>query len=206
MAVDIDGVNSTISTDKLIPQSGTALQIGDASDVITIPASATITNLGTATGFGGGKMLQCLQTVVSAATASTTSATMVDCTGMTVDITPTATTSKMLIFVDMKGSTGGSGSAFGLVRDSTNIYFGDAAGSRTVGSGNLTSSNTDNIHSSGAIFLDPNTPADTTTAITYKIQWETNGGTLYLNRTQVATDGTSWARLSSSITVMEIGA
>ncbi len=27
MAVDIDGVNSTISTDKLIPQSGTALQI-----------------------------------------------------------------------------------------------------------------------------------------------------------------------------------
>jgi hypothetical protein len=54
MAVDIDGVNSTISTDKLIPQSGTALQIGDASDVITIPASATITNLGTATGFGGG--------------------------------------------------------------------------------------------------------------------------------------------------------
>jgi hypothetical protein len=58
MAVDIDGVNSTISTDKLIPQSGTALQIGDASDVITIPASATITNLGTATGFGGGKLLQ----------------------------------------------------------------------------------------------------------------------------------------------------
>jgi len=52
MAVDIDGVNSTISTDKLIPQSGTALQIGESSDVITIPSGATIVNSGTATGFG----------------------------------------------------------------------------------------------------------------------------------------------------------
>ena len=43
---------SEIKVDKISPQSGTALQIGDASDVITIPASATITNLGTATGFG----------------------------------------------------------------------------------------------------------------------------------------------------------
>jgi len=54
MAVDIDGVNSTISTDKLIPQSGTALQIGESSDVITIPSGATITNSGTATGFSSG--------------------------------------------------------------------------------------------------------------------------------------------------------
>jgi hypothetical protein len=54
MAVDIDGVNSTISTDKLIPQSGTALQIGESSDVITIPSGATLVNSGTATGFSAG--------------------------------------------------------------------------------------------------------------------------------------------------------
>jgi hypothetical protein len=72
MAVDIDGVNSTISTDKLIPQSGTALQIGDASDVITIPASATITNLGTATGFGGGgKVLKHDYSIYSSTTTTT---------------------------------------------------------------------------------------------------------------------------------------
>ncbi len=68
MAVDIDGVNSTISTDKLIPQSGTALQIGESSDVITIPSGATITNSGTATGFGGGAW-----TFLSSATASASS-------------------------------------------------------------------------------------------------------------------------------------
>ena len=34
---------SQIEVDKLIPQSGTALQIGEASDTITVPASATLT-------------------------------------------------------------------------------------------------------------------------------------------------------------------
>jgi hypothetical protein len=45
MAVDIDGVNSTVSTDKLIPQSGTALQIGESGDTVTL--------VGSAVGFGG---------------------------------------------------------------------------------------------------------------------------------------------------------
>jgi len=44
---------SEIQANKLSPSSGTALQIGDASDVITIPSGATIVNSGTATGFGG---------------------------------------------------------------------------------------------------------------------------------------------------------
>ena len=43
---------SEIQANKLSPSSGTALQIGDASDVITIPSGATITNSGTSTGFG----------------------------------------------------------------------------------------------------------------------------------------------------------
>mgnify|MGYP003126195467 CR=1 FL=1 len=34
---------SQIEVDKVIPQSGTALQIGEASDTITVPASATFT-------------------------------------------------------------------------------------------------------------------------------------------------------------------
>lgn len=34
---------SQIEVDKVIPQSGTALQIGEASDTITVPASATLT-------------------------------------------------------------------------------------------------------------------------------------------------------------------
>ena len=33
---------SQIEVDKVIPQSGTALQIGEASDTITVPANATL--------------------------------------------------------------------------------------------------------------------------------------------------------------------
>jgi len=43
---------STIEVDKIIPQSGTATQLGESGDTITIPAGATITNNGTANGFG----------------------------------------------------------------------------------------------------------------------------------------------------------
>jgi len=43
---------TTIQTDKLDPKSGTALEIGSSGDTITIPSGATITNSGTATGFG----------------------------------------------------------------------------------------------------------------------------------------------------------
>ena len=42
---------STIEVDKIIPQSGTDTQLGESGDTITIPAGATITNNGTATGF-----------------------------------------------------------------------------------------------------------------------------------------------------------
>jgi hypothetical protein len=42
----------TLFVDKLDPQSGTSLEIGSSGDTITIPSGATLTNNGTATGFG----------------------------------------------------------------------------------------------------------------------------------------------------------
>jgi len=42
-----------VKSNKLSPASGTGLQLGDSGDTITIPSGATITNSGTASGFGG---------------------------------------------------------------------------------------------------------------------------------------------------------
>ena len=36
---------SKIEVDKVTPQSGTSLTIGDSGDTITIPSGATITNI-----------------------------------------------------------------------------------------------------------------------------------------------------------------
>ena len=43
----------TLFVDKLDPQSGTSLEIGSSGDTITIPSGCTITNSGSASGFGG---------------------------------------------------------------------------------------------------------------------------------------------------------
>jgi hypothetical protein len=43
---------TTIEVDTIEPQSGTSLTLGASGDTITIPSGATITNSGTATGFG----------------------------------------------------------------------------------------------------------------------------------------------------------
>jgi hypothetical protein len=45
-------MSSELKTNKISPATGTALQIGDSGDTITIPSGATLTNSGTASGFG----------------------------------------------------------------------------------------------------------------------------------------------------------
>ena len=47
-------MSSELKTNKISPATGTALQIGDSGDTITIPSGATIANSGTATGFSSG--------------------------------------------------------------------------------------------------------------------------------------------------------
>jgi hypothetical protein len=44
---------SELKVNKVTPRSGTTVTLGDSGDTITIPSGATITNSGTATGFGG---------------------------------------------------------------------------------------------------------------------------------------------------------
>ncbi len=43
---------SELQVNKISPQSGTAITLGDSGDTFTIPSGATLTNNGTATGFG----------------------------------------------------------------------------------------------------------------------------------------------------------
>jgi hypothetical protein len=127
---------------------------------------------------------------------TTTSLTPVDITGLSVSITPSSATSKILIlshvFVSSNATSGGY---LNLVRNSTALSVG------TAGSINSTFSSWEQSSSFWgsipAIFLDsPNT----TSATTYKVQAFVTGGTIYINRR--GTDATIGG--SASITVMEI--
>ena len=152
-------------------------------------------------------VLQAVQTIKTD-TFSTTSVTYTDVTGLSVSITPTSATSKILVMYDVKGSCENIQLAFALVRNSTQIYMGDASGNRrrasSVVGGIPDPSESNRFPQQGvAIFLD--SPA-TTSTLTYKIQAAVNAGTGYVNQPGQDQDENYRARTASSITVMEIAA
>ena len=114
---------STLSTNAIIPVTGTTVTIGEVGD--------TITCAGTASGFGGGKILQVVSTDFSTTFSSTSPDTFADISGFSRTITCSATSSKVLIMVSVCYKGPDSNDTFlRLVRDSTAIAIGDAAGSR----------------------------------------------------------------------------
>jgi hypothetical protein len=157
-------------------------------------------------GGGGGKVLQVVSTFKSDAyTTSPNVPSYTDVTGLSVSITPSASTSRILVLYNIAGisEAGVSAAFFRLVRGSTAINQGDAAGSRTLGFGNTYQAATsDTIEQLSGTFVD--SPA-TTSATTYKIQ-VTCGGILYINRSAADSNAAYGMRVGSSITVMEIGA
>ncbi len=145
--------------------------------------------------------IQRQETVVTSSSDVTPSAsTWTDLTGITVTITPRATTSKVLVMVNFSAWRTAGTAAWGwrLVRGSTAIAVGVAASSRIVASGRAGSQNT-NTHS--VVYLDS---PSTTSATTYKIQiYSTNSGGAITVTTNKNTARTVSA--ASVITVIEVG-
>jgi hypothetical protein len=151
-----------------------------------------------------GSILQIVQTVKTD-TFTTTSTRFVDITGMSCSITPSSSSSKILIQVGINGcGTVNSTNAYvRLLRDATLIFAGDASGSRACGFGGMYGESVYGVNYAGALFLD--SPA-TTSAITYKVQTGNEGaGTIYINRTQSDRDPTD-GRVASTITLIEVSA
>lgn len=136
-------------------------------------------------------------------TFTTTSTSYVDVTGLSVSITPTSASNKVFIIATTTGSgTSGINIAYlQLVRDSTALALGDAAGSRSQATAGFAALGSNNQSSPSMSYLD--SPA-TTSATTYKVQMRVHAGTGYLNRSETDTNGTNFGRYSSSITVFEV--
>ena len=125
-----------------------------------------------------GSVLQVLQAVKDD-TASTTSLSFVDLSGLSQAITPSSSSSKILVTFNIGVSNNAVSTYFNLVRGSTNI----AQPANTSGLGPttaLSAKSSTHMSKESLTWLDsPNT----TSAITYKIQWHGNtAGTTYINR------------------------
>ena len=179
---------------------------GNTNRTLTLPdeAGTVLTTAGVpSSSMPAGSVLQVVQTVKTD-TFSTSSATFADITGMSVSITPSDTSNKILVMytVNVAENTG-QFPMIKLVRGSTNIASGDVAGSRTTatssswGGGAVNHTNVQTMQ-----FLDS---PSTTSATTYKLQVISAGSqTFFLNRNLRDNDGAYEPRLISTITVMEI--
>ena len=146
-----------------------------------------------------------VKSVVKTDLFNTASSSFTDITGLSVSITPTRSDSKILVMTTVNAGANTSNFMYmQIVRDSTPIFRGDAAGSRPRRSGMYY--DYDNTGMNATINVTHMDEPATTSATTYKIQIEcATSGNAYVNRSSRDTDGSGYdARLASSITVMEI--
>ena len=182
---------------------GTGVTIGDGR----LTASSGIVGL-TSTGLPAGSIIQAKSTTKTDV-FTTTSGTFTDVTGLSVDITPTNSSNKILVrvFVCGSGRSGYARCVPRLVRDSTAIGNNSAPGSRIAGFAQLfPSGDTSAVHSAGIEFLD--SPGDTSSH-TYKVQivnGNNSSDVMCINRSYDDGNNSSSHRYSSSISVMELAA
>ena len=155
---------------------------------------------------GTGKILQVVQTFKTDSTSQSgnSSTTFYDISGMSVSITPSSSSNKVLVmWTAQLASSGasGRGNIIRLLRDSTEIGSG-TGGSSTNGQVYHRTVQY-NPETKNMMYLDsPNT----TSATTYKLQWSVEGSggsatTYYLNDNSGGSFG-----ITSHITVMEVAA
>ena len=157
---------------------------------------------------GGGGIIQVKQTVKTDTFSNTNTSSHVDVTGLSVSITPTSATSKILIELSIISGHSSHTTVMGfqLVRDTTAICIADADGNRTRYTTGMHThfSNAENtVRTHSQTFLD--SPA-TTNAVTYKVNMRNTGGTAYVNRSHEDLNLSGHGRGVSTITVMEISA
>jgi len=152
-----------------------------------------------------GSVLQVVQTVKTD-TFSMSSTTWADITGLSLNITPSSTSSKILVFYNVPASTNGGAYSgnFKLVRDTTDIFLGDASGTITrASSGYFSDYYGYGMRHQNNMYLDS---PSTTSAITYKMQVMSgySGYVVYVGRGYTEADNIPYARVPSTITAMEI--
>ncbi len=195
---------------KLLHSGGNGVSIvapdsNPASDrTLKLPSDGDGTILTTNSSVG--KILQVVSTVKTDV-FTTSSQSLVDITGLSVTITPSATSSKILVLYNVQIASNGF-PALVLLRDSTNIYKGDASSNRYQAAfgGYLGEHSSGNTTTAAGQFLDS---PSTTSATTYKLQTghiHATGYTIYINRSRGDTDFNYIFRTPSSISVIEVAA
>ena len=212
MAITISGTDGIVGAGFTLDASGASVTAGvgtfsslqgSAASLTQIPAANIVgvcTSGLTKTG-GFGKILQVVSQNLTTQ-MSTASTSYVD-SGLTASITPSSTSNKILILINIGVSIDGDHNGYlKLLRDSTEINSGSGGNNNSLFgvNGNSTASRYAPMMEA-CNFLDS---PSTTSAITYKVQVRShNGGfTMYINR---RSNDTNFG-VASNITLVEVEA
>ena len=184
----------------------------DGSGNVTFPANVTCS--GTATGMGGGKILQVLQAVKTDTQSLASSATPVDITGLSITITPASSSSKFYITGKICLSDQNySQTIVHLSVNGSNVGQPATAGNRISGHTGMGYISNEDQYAVNNVPVDFLVNASDGNAHTIKIQWsqaDTVGNdtkTIYCNRSLTDENSSgAGSRYISTITVMEVGA
>jgi hypothetical protein len=175
---------SELKVNKITPESGVTLTLGDLGDTITIPSGATLTNNGTASGFG--KVLQVVNATDSTQRSTTSTSFVTASNTLSVSITPSSVSNKIFVIctVTFGNNTQGQSAKATIFRDATNL-------GATNGIMN-SFSDTGSIREQGCMTIldSPNT----TSSITYQAYFSVSANQCDLN----------WNSTKGSITAFEI--
>jgi len=175
--------SGTIATGTIVDADVANLAASKLTGALPAISGASLTGITT------GKILQVLQSVKTDEWSSSTQS-FVDVTGLSISITPSSTTSKILVMLSSNFSTISTGWVKAQLTNASNTEL--AVVHSRAESGMVVVPFTH-------IYLD--SPASTS-AQTYKMRFSGEAGTNYVNRMQA----TNYEIDVSTITVMEIGA
>ena len=160
---------------------------------------------GLPSGATGGGIIQCVQSVRTDV-QSTTSLSFVDL--LTVSITPSSNSSKILLMykVPLSVAVNGYSGMIRLARGSTAIYIGDSYGSNGRASSQAVGTTSNGSYRSYDLtgsFIDS---PSTTSATTYKVQFKNDysGYTVFVGRQLQGDTNSYYATLPHSLIAMEV--
>ena len=206
-------VGTTLTTQgDILYRDGSGLQRlakGTAGKALLMNSGANAPEWGDAS---GGKVLQAISAGKGNTFVTSSSSSYVDVTDMAVSITPSATTSKILIHVSLGSfqSSSGNGRVYGRIKQAiasgstTYPFLGNAATGHEAIVTSCFRGNSGDWQQMPVHFTRLTGAIGTTSAVTYTFQMETDGNAGKLN-SSYNNDGNS-GNCSSAITVMEIGA
>lgn len=158
-----------------------------------------------------GSILQVVQTIKSDTFTTSTSGSnnWVSITGLSASITPSATSSKVMIFCDIEGagaSVVNTLCAFRVTRSGTAIALGDSRANFFQASVSHTRASYDTNSAFRVPLMILDSPG-TTSSITYQVQGQAESSGFHINRTANDQASTNFSATAiSSITLMEISA